>query len=214
MESNSLAAVVSALVSIVLAVFYWICSCFYQNYSNKKTIKIFKNYAIEFLKSCITGYNESKLCLGDKIYQLDQLKIVLELNPQKLQYNIFVKPKEDLILIYALRFLAKKYQLEHNELWLLRNILDNMSPDEVWFFRDNTLMQAMGYNTSFESFSVQDKNNNNLFFFINDCNIVLTKNTDKNKLETLLTKLTHHEFDKRIEKAFKQWQTKNKPLNL
>ena len=204
MDTNILAVIISSLIYVLFAILNWCRQKIVIWYTNKKMFKTYKEYAIEFLEACIS----SEFYIFSEVYSFDQLKVVLEQNPRNLVFNIFSKPNEELIPIYALGFISKKYMLEFKELWLLRYILDNMSEENKWFFRDHTLVQGQiefqVYHTSFSSFSVQDKYDNTLFFFINDCNMVLTKNTDITKLKTLLTKLKHGKFDGRIKKIIKK----------
>ena len=118
--------VVTALLAIGTSILFTLWIRWYDKGNKEKELnekfKLYKGYAEEFLEACIN----SEFYIFSEVYSFDQLKVVLEKNPQNLSCNIFSKPKEDLILIYALGFLSKKYMLEFKELWLLRYILDNL----------------------------------------------------------------------------------------
>ena len=182
--------------------------------AKEEKFKTYKNYAIEFLTTCTSAYKDEEFIFLNKPYKLNELKIALIKTIPDFKLKILLASPEQLIPIYALGFISKLYLLSEKDTWLLRNLLDSMSLGKTWFFIDQALEQYSDKheniaNLSFNYFSVQDKNKNILFLCTNYCNIMLTEKTNKEYLELLLKKLEDNEFDDRIKKAIKQWESNN-----
>jgi len=212
-----ISTVVSFVFTLVIAIIYWCRKYIHQYYLNKKCFKIYKQYAIEFLENCIASYDKKKFTFYGREYALSQLEIEI-MHPF---YNNKIESLHDDNIKYiptlSLGFLSVKHLLDGKDLWLLRYILDHMCQEYKWFYKSSYYPMERRHNArisiNFSEFNIQDKEDNILSVLGRNCFIELTKNTDKNKLETILTKLKHNEFDDRIKKAIKQWKTINTNTN-
>ena len=215
-------AVVSAVVTAMIAFFKWFGKLINNWWIKKEKFKTYKNYAIEFLKVCISIYDGEKFVFLKNTYNLDELKIIFIKKPTDTKLPISEVPQEQLIPLYVLGFMSKEYILNQSDTWLLRRILDEMSSDRIWFFMDNDLLiyrkniegNILTDRIAFRNFCVEDKDRNALFFFTDSCNILLTKNTDKEYLEKLLKELESNKLDQRIKKTIEQWQIDNTTSRL
>ncbi len=204
MEENIITIFISAGVSFLITIIYWLGKKILILIDDKKKFNEYKKYAVEFLENCIISYNKNEFGYHNRKYKLKELKIEIISAPNNIN-NPNLTEKE--IPILVLGFLSQKYMLDANNLWLLRYILDSMYEESKWFIIGNFICNYGNKKEfiNFIEFNIQNKENKILSFLRRDCYIILTKDTDKNKLETLLTKLKHNEFDGRIKKSIKQW---------
>ena len=223
MGTITLTAIISVGASITASIVFTLWTKHNDDENNKKKneekFKTYKNYAIEFLKVCISIYDGEKFVFLKNTYNLDELKIIFIKKPTDTKLPISEVPQEQLIPLYVLGFMSKEYILNQSDTWLLRRILDEMSSDRIWFFMDEGLQRYKEHKniikeTTFRNFCVEDKDNNALFFFTDSCNILLTKNTDKEYLEKLLKELESNKLDQRIKKTIEQWQIDNTTSRL
>ena len=194
--------ILTALLAIGTSISFTLWIRWYDNNNKEKELnekfKLYKGYAEEFLEICIMGYNNKNFKYYDNVYTLDQLEIEIICKPSNLKISSL--DKTELLPMFTLGFLSSKYMLDDKDLHLLRYILDNMYEKSKWFRKAS----LPSININFSEFNIQDNEENILSFLYISCFIMLTKNTDKNKLETLLTKLKHDEFDDRIRKIIKK----------
>ena len=226
MGTITLTAIISVGASITASIVFTLWTKHNDDENNKKKneekFKTYKNYAIEFLKVCISIYDGEKFVFLKNTYNLDELKIIFIKKPTDTKLPISEVPQEQLIPLYVLGFMSKEYILNQSDTWLLRRILDDMSSDRIWFFMDNDLLiyrkniegNILTDRIAFRNFCVEDKDRNALFFFTDSCNILLTKNTDKEYLEKLLKELESNKLDQRIKKTIEQWQIDNTTSRL
>ncbi len=213
MDTNILAAFISAGVSIFITSVYWFGKLIYNLWVKKKQFNTYKNYAIEFLENCIQSSESDIFKYSNiKTYTLNQLDIELIHLPTNIKCESSTH-KVEYIPIITLGFLSLKYLLDKNERHLLRYILDNMCEEYKWFRMGNYNIQHPKYSTAttvnFVEFNIQDMDGNILSFLDKDCFILLTTNTDTKELKALRKELENNEFDDRIKKAIKQWESNN-----
>ncbi len=199
MDTNILAALVSAGVSLIFGIFYWFGKKIYDYRAECKKFKMYKNYAVECLERLIY-YSESGKIVYDvdpsnKVeYSLDELRFELVVetgNKVKI-----IKPEDVNFIILA--FIERRELLNKNERKTLNDIVRYMLPS-IWI--GNTKYQDSANNQIiFSRIIVIDKQDNQLASIKNNFLFNTLANANEEFLKDMLAKLNKKEFDKRIKR--------------
>ena len=120
MDENVLAALVSAGVSVIITVIYWVGKQIYQFWAEKELFKTYKNYAIESLELILKYQDKDISCdIGEVVYESD-------LCNSKIAGIMPVTNKDNCVVLYVLYKLKYKYILTKNQEKILINILHDI----------------------------------------------------------------------------------------
>lgn len=202
MDTNILAALVSAGVSVIITGIYWGWRHIYQYWTKQKVFKTYKNYAVECLEELIYYHKKNKIR-----YTVDP-KDHIEYDLKDLEFNFVIKTgneygliQKNTIMSIIISFMAEKYLLDEKEQTLLCKILARMTL-KPWSIKAKYEDGETKRQIEFLSITIQNKNNS-LSQILPSVYGITLPNVNIDFLEKILVQLKHNEFDKRIKKILR-----------
>lgn len=198
MDSNVLAALISAGVSFGITIIYWLGKQGYTLWQRRKIFKSYKNYAKDCLEQLLYYYKHKKIAHWDekdKYYKWEDLKWTFIVKEGNRTEDI----ADDFMPSLIISFIAERELWTNKEAELLLKVLGNMCP-EKWL-SGAKLTEPGGKKIEFSGIVIDEKDNKNISEIDTNYYCFIAEHcATRDFCEKILSKLNHGEYDARIKK--------------